>query len=119
MKYVGLIDTLNSNQILINKYNYSNTIYSNEENPQIKCKSIWNPFLIEKPISNNVNIDKNIIITGPNAAGKSTFIKSIAINLILSQTIGLSSSKELELTPFKLIDTYLHIPDIKGNFFII
>lgn len=115
MKYVGLIDTLNSNQILINKYNYSNTIYSNEENPQIKCKSIWNPFLTEKPISNNVNIDKNIIITGPNAAGKSTFIKSIAINLILSQTIGLSSSKELELTPFKLIDTYLHIPDIKGT----
>ena len=34
-----------------------------------------------------------MIITGPNAAGKSTFIKSIAINLLLSQTLGISNYK--------------------------
>ena len=64
---------------------------------------------------NNFTLDNNMLITGPNAAGKSTFIKSVMLNIILSQTLGISSSKNLELTPFKNLDTYLHIPDIKGE----
>ena len=37
------------------------------------------------------------------------------LNIILSQTIGISSSKKFSLTPFKMIETYLHIPDSKGS----
>ena len=55
------------------------------------------------------------MITGPNAAGKSTFIKSVIINIILSQTIGISSAEHFEMTPFYNIETYLHIPDSKGS----
>ena len=57
----------------------------------------------------------NLLITGPNAAGKSTFIKSVIINILLSQTIGINSSSNFEITPFYLIETYLHIPDVKGK----
>ena len=115
MKYVGLVDLMNSNYCLKNEFNYCNTTFKDGDVPEINCKSIRNPFLIENPVSNDVKIKNNIIITGPNAAGKSTFIKSIATNLLLSQTIGLSSAKELTITPFNLIDTYLHIPDVKGS----
>ena len=117
MKYIGIIDMINSNNILYNK-NYSFTCYRNKnknKTPFIKCINIWNPNIDTNPIVNNIKIENNIIITGPNAAGKSTFIKSIAINLLLSQTIGLSSSKKFIITPFKLIDTYLHIPDTTGS----
>ena len=44
---------------------------------------------IENPIKNSINMNKNIIITGPNAAGKTTTIKATIINLLLTQQLGL------------------------------
>ena len=44
---------------------------------------------IKNPVKNNININKSIIITGPNAAGKTTTIKATIINLLLTQQIGL------------------------------
>ena len=55
------------------------------------------------------------VITGPNAGGKSTFIKAIIISILFSQTITLSPSKNITLTPFELLSTYLNIPDCKGK----
>ncbi len=43
--------------------------------------------LISDPVANDFDSRKNIILTGSNASGKSTFIKSAAINLILGQTL--------------------------------
>ena len=60
-------------------------------------------------------MNKNIIITGPNAAGKSTFIKTILLNILFSQTISLSTSENIDLTLFKNLNSYLHIPDTKGK----
>lgn len=120
LEYIGIIDYLNSNDLLYNKYTNKNNIYSfskysKSKSVKIKCKKIWNPFLNNNTITNNINIKKNMILTGPNAAGKSTFIKSIAINIILSQTIGICSAKSFRISPVHILDTYLHIPDIKGN----
>jgi len=56
-----------------------------------------------------------MVITGPNAGGKSTFIKSITINVLLSQTLGITAASEFRITPFSLINTYLNIPDVKGK----
>ena len=38
-------------------------------------------------MKNSINADKSVLLTGSNASGKSTFIKSIAINSIFAQTI--------------------------------
>ncbi len=43
--------------------------------------------LIPDAVPNSFTFCKNAIITGSNAAGKSTFIKSVAVNLILGQTL--------------------------------
>ena len=56
----------------------------------------------------------NSIITGPNAAGKSTFIKAFYINVILSQTICMGAYQSLCFTPFKYFNTQITIPDCKG-----
>lgn len=67
--------------------------------------------------TNNIKIDdnnKNIIITGGNASGKSTFIKGIIQTLVLGQTICLVPASSCKFTPFKLINTYLNIPDCQG-----
>ena len=43
--------------------------------------------LIREPVTNSVHWTRNLLITGSNASGKSTFTKAIALNAILAQTI--------------------------------
>ena len=66
-------------------------------------------------IKNNCNLNKNMIITGPNASGKTTTIKSALINIILSQQIGYGCFDSLKLTPYDKIHCYLNIPDTSGR----
>jgi DNA mismatch repair ATPase MutS len=56
----------------------------------------------------------NAIITGPNAGGKSTLIKMMCSNILLSQTVCVTSSAYTELTPFYFVNTQINIPDTKG-----
>jgi DNA mismatch repair ATPase MutS len=53
-----------------------------------------------KVVKNSIQMKNNLLITGPNAAGKSTFIKSVIINILLSQTIGINSCSYFEMSSF-------------------
>ena len=55
---------------------------------QIRCtmEDIYHP-MIANPVPNSIYIHKGVLITGSNASGKSTFLKTVAINAILAQTI--------------------------------
>lgn len=53
---------------------------------RVSFTEIYHP-LLASPVTNDGEINKNSIVTGSNASGKSTFIKALAINLILAQTI--------------------------------
>jgi len=119
-QFIGIVDVLLSNSSLLNNSTennpYSYSIYKNKSKPELNIKNIWHPYLINNDVvKNSIIMKNNLLITGPNAAGKSTFIKSVIINLLLSQTIGINSCSLFETTPFHLIETYLHIPDIKGK----
>ena len=65
----------------------------------------------ETPITNNCYLDKNIVITGPNAAGKTTILKTTLFNIILSQQLGLGCYKKANINVYKYINSYLNIPD--------
>ena len=55
------------------------------------------------------------LLTGPNAGGKSTMLKSVLSNIILAQTIGLACAASMTLTPFAFINSQINIPDCKGK----
>ena len=57
------------------------------ENNVIELENIYHP-LIDNPVKNSIIIDKNIIFTGSNASGKSTFIKAVALNCIMAQSLN-------------------------------
>ena len=42
---------------------------------------------MEHPIANSITCERGVLITGSNASGKSTFLKMVAINAILAQSI--------------------------------
>ena len=68
------------------------------------------------PVKNTINLNKNIIITGPNASGKTTVLKSTLINVLLSQQFGCGFyQKGSTLKPFDYIHCYLNIPDTSGR----
>ena len=121
--YSGVIDAILSIESIIANSTpenpYTITKFSDSKIPILDFKDIWHPYLskdtIDNAVKNSIDIKNNILITGPNAAGKSTFIKSVIINIILSQTIGISSAEKFIMTPFNNIETYLHIPDSKGS----
>ncbi len=73
-------------------------IPNNEERSEtpflIKAEEVIHP-LIKEPIPNSFTFSKNgIIITGSNMAGKSTFLRLVGVNALLSQTIYMVFAKE-------------------------
>ena len=114
---VNTIQLLNNTVTTGPKYCFAD--YLVNDRPLIDARDIWHPCLDhDRIVLNSINLDKsrpNLVITGPNAGGKSTFIKSITINVLLSQTLGITAASEFRITPFSLINTYLNIPDVKGK----
>jgi energy-coupling factor transporter ATP-binding protein EcfA2 len=62
-------------------------------------------------VVNNCKFDKNMVITGPNASGKTTFLKTTMINVIFTQQTGFGFYKKCILNPYTHIHSYLNIPD--------
>lgn len=89
------------------------------EKPILQIEGIWHPAISkEKNVKNDISFDenkRNYLLTGPNAAGKSTFIKSIFLNIYLAQTIGISNSKNMQITPFCYLLTGIRNQDSQGN----
>ena len=94
-----------SNKWCLPSYNDTNT----------KIWDVNNPLLSSKQISNPVNLSKNIIITGVNAGGKTTYVKSIAINIILAQTIGIINGIKGNIYLYDAIITFMRISDELGS----
>ena len=60
--------------------------------PKLSVTDLYHP-LLETPVVNSITEEKSVLLTGSNASGKSTFIKTLAINQILAQTIDTSVSR--------------------------
>jgi DNA mismatch repair ATPase MutS len=66
-------------------------------------------------VTNDCKLDQNIIITGPNASGKTTTLKCALINILLSQQVGFGCFESLKLKPYDKFHCYLNIPDTSGR----
>ncbi|WP_411681101.1 MutS-related protein [Clostridium thailandense] len=71
--------------------------------------------LIEEAIPNSIEMKDSILITGSNASGKSTFLKTLAINIILGQTIYTCLAKEFKCCYFKIYTSMALKDDIFNN----
>ena len=50
------------------------------------AENIYHP-LIKNPVKNSYSLSENMLLTGSNASGKSTFLKTVAVNMVLSETL--------------------------------
>lgn len=121
---VGLIDALMSVATLLRKYpcDFCATSFTKPgSGPSCTLQSAWNPRIgMEHAARNSIelgteNAPRGLIITGNNAGGKSTILKTFCYSLILSQTCGVAPAQAAVITPFSFITTYGLITDDVGN----
>lgn len=78
-------------------------------------KQVYPALADSSAIANDMSLQKNLIITGPNASGKTTQLKTAAINIIFTQQFGVGFYDACDLVPYTHIHSYLNIPDTSGR----
>ena len=66
-------------------------------------------------MKNSYKLDKHLLITGPNAAGKTTLLKTTIFNIIISQQLGVGFYKKATIHPYDMVHCYINIPDTSAR----
>lgn len=80
----------------------------------INVTNIYHPFL-EEPVFNSYNSDKCALITGSNASGKSTFLKTIAISGVMAQTVATVCASSYKAACFRIMTSMALNDNIFNN----
>lgn len=101
-EFVGLIDTLISVTSLRSGLNYYCIPELIKEEKKLIAKDIYHP-LIPDCIKNSIRVDgKSILLTGSNMSGKTTFIRTIGINVITGLTLNTCFAKQFSMSRLNL-----------------
>lgn len=82
-----------------------------KDKQQITFSNLLHPLLTEA-VPNSLNINHNILLTGSNASGKSTFMKAVATNLILAQTLNTATVEAFSYKPGLVYTSMANTDDI-------
>jgi DNA mismatch repair ATPase MutS len=102
----GIYENIQNKHINNAKFSKKNCIVKNQYYP---------PFINNSHVKNSCNLNNNMIITGVNASGKTTVLKTTIINIIFSQQFGCGFYQSFSLNPYTHIHSYLNIPDTSGR----
>lgn len=89
--------------------------------PHLNITGVWDPFIASSAaIPNSVELGTpatmhHMIISGPNKGGKSTFMRSLMVSVMLAQSCGIVPAKGCSLTPFGYFDSYVTVDDEAGR----
>ena len=114
LNIIGEFEALNSLAIL--KFNNPKISFPtvSDKEFEIVAKNMYHPLIPkDEVVANDYDFEGRSrldIITGPNMSGKSTFLRSVAINMILARTGSVVFADKFVFTPSEVL-TYLHITD--------
>ncbi len=63
--------------------------------PRYQVRELYHP-LLEDAVANDIDTGGGVLITGSNASGKSTFLKSSALCAVFAQTVGAVPAREYQ-----------------------
>jgi len=99
---VGEIDALLSVALFKKKLKKTTTPSLREKSKNLKFDNIKHP-LLDSPIANSLKIEgKGLVITGSNMSGKSTFIRTLGVNVILAQAFNFVYADTFESGFFRI-----------------
>ncbi|MCR5215847.1 MAG: hypothetical protein K6C69_02815 [Lachnospiraceae bacterium] len=86
-------------------YSFPDLTNSLEENYRVV--DVIHP-LVKDAVANSMDTKKSVLLTGSNASGKSTFLKAIALNALLSQSLATSPSREYHGCFYRMMSSMSH-----------
>ena len=113
--YIQNISTLQK-QIKNNCINFCKYL-SNDETTTFK-NAYYGELLTShsnKIVKNTYKLDNNLVLTGPNAAGKTTLLKSSIFNILLCQQLGGGFFDSADVKIYDFIHCYINIPDTSSR----
>jgi len=115
LSFLGFVDNLVEIRASVDDGLVNFCGYTRNKNKTKMKNSYYLMLTKEEAVKNDVSMDKNMIISGPNATGKTTYVKSTIINLILSQQFGFGFYEKAKICPYDYFHCYLNIPDTSGR----
>ncbi len=108
--FVGSIDmAISIASVRQSEYKICKPIFLDTEKV-LRVQHMYHP-LIQQCVENSIDINnKSILITGSNMSGKSSFLRTVAINSILAQTIYTCFAETFE-TPILKLQSSIRIDD--------
>ncbi len=111
---LGEIDS----EIAISRYKLNNnccqTDFSSDNPKRLFFEDVVHP-LITAPVANCIDMDhQSALITGSNMAGKTTLLRTIAINVVLAQAFGFCHARRCAMSRFKLMSS-IQVVDSMSN----
>ena len=85
-----------------------------ESNLKIDAEDIYHP-LIKNPAANSICTQRSVLFTGSNASGKSTFLKTLAIDQIFAQSLCLCHASHYKTSFFKVLSSMALSDNILAN----
>ncbi|NWK83973.1 AAA family ATPase [Staphylococcus sp. GSSP0090] len=87
------------------------TLPEQTQHDTITFENLTHP-LITDAVPNSLSINQHILLTGSNASGKSTFMKAVALNIVLSQTIHTATAHNFIYKPGLVYTSMVNQDDI-------
>lgn len=100
-EFVGLLDVTLSTDAFRGDLSYY-CLPDNSKNAPFRFRELYHPLIIECK-ANSLRGTQSCLITGSNMSGKSTFIKTIGINVIVSRSLNTCCARAFSIPPVKLL----------------
>lgn len=107
-EYVGMVDMAVALSSL--RQEYPTCIPKVSQSPIICFENAYHPIL-KDPVKNSFSVDTSCMITGSNASGKSTFLKTVGLNILTAKAYHTCFADEFYYYPFQLC-TSIHMKDV-------
>lgn len=102
-EYIGYIDAMLSTAYYRSSLEgWTRPQFNSTCTKYFEVRDMYHP-LIDNPVKNSFKTESNILITGSNASGKSTFLRTAAVNVILAQSIYTCTAGLIKLSFFRVM----------------
>ncbi len=90
-----------------------------EDAPCFEAEALAHPLIPrERAVANDLRLDRDlqlIIVSGPNMAGKSTFLRGIGVNAVLAQSGAPVRAAKLKLSPLTVTASICVLDSLEGG----
>ena len=80
----------------------------------LELKGLYHP-LLEEAVKNDICVEQGVLLTGSNASGKSTFLKAVAVNALLAQTINTCAADFYQGDRYQIMTSMALRDDLEGG----